>query len=112
MSASRALRASSGAGEPAQEDDLASDTHGQRRDSPRGDAYLAYFFGAPVGWSDAAFPDVNITDFHVQFRLYPFIQFDGTLALHEIGVTFLGDLHTDVITSHVEQLIRDGIESA
>lgn len=77
-----------------------------------GNAYLPWFFGIPVGWSDSAIPDVNITNIHVQFRLVPFVSADGRLMLHDIGVTFQGDLPTDAVTDIAAQPIRDGITSA
>ena len=77
-----------------------------------GNAYLIWFFGIPIGWSDLALPDVDITNIHVQFRLVPFVDPDGRLRLHDIGVVFQGDLHTDVITDAAAQPLRDGITSA
>jgi hypothetical protein len=76
-----------------------------------GRAYLVWFFGIPVGWQDAAFPDINISDFRIQLRLSPYVS-GGKLALSPIGVVFSGHLHTDAITSHLEQEVRNGIRSA
>ena len=77
-----------------------------------GNAYLPWFFGIPVGWSDVAIPDVNFTNIHVYFRLVPFVSVDGKLMLHDIDVKFRGDPPSDAIRDFAAQPIQDGISSA
>jgi hypothetical protein len=74
-----------------------------------GYAYLAPLFGIPVGWSDAAFPDLNLTNFVIQLRLRPYITPAGDLALHDIDVDFDATFPNDPIAKAVEATVRDSI---
>jgi len=77
-----------------------------------GNAYLAPLLGIPVGWCDAAFPDVDISGFHIQLRLAPFIQSNGGLALPDLEIRFDSIFPSGPIIKYVEQSIRDGIVAA
>jgi hypothetical protein len=77
-----------------------------------GHAYLAPLLGIPVGWSDAALPDIHLTNFVIQLRLVPFLTPIGDLALHDIEVRFDATFPTDPLTQAVEPSVRDAIRQA
>lgn len=77
-----------------------------------GNAYLAPLLGIPIGWSDAAFPDVHISAFRIQLRLVPFIPLGGRLTLHDIDIRFDGNFPSGPIVKAAEQPIRGTIVSS
>jgi hypothetical protein len=61
----------------------------------------------PLGWQDAACPDVSISGLAARLRIHPTVGPDQRLSIDAIQVEMLGDIDASPIDHGYDQQIRD-----